>query len=335
MDFDFPLHLVAMQPHRPSRVLYAQKAKTFQELTISSVLQKFQKGDVLILNNSKVEKREVRGYICGGQDIDILFVHSQSEDMKTWQVLCLARQIKDQKVLLPENVVFQLLDRGRPQMGYTSKPLQPAYFERYGHMPLPPYIQKQRKKLKIQQFKDEAWYQNPYGKIKGSSASPTASLHFTDADLIYLRQKGVKIIEVTLHIGFATYLPLENHQKIHSEWCCVPKEAVDIMDEALRSGHRVVALGTTSVRAIESMACGLLTETERGFEGETHLMIRPGHIFRWINGLLTNFHRPRSSLLELVMAFAGRDQVMAGYKWAIQRKFYLFSYGDLSMWDHI
>lgn len=330
LSYDFPPELVAIKPQRPSRVLYSPSSYSYQEIDIPTVLQKFQKGDVFILNNSKVEKRRVMGFTTKGQSVEILFVHPQPP--LKWQVLCLSSKIKKQTVHLPANIKLQLLEEGRPQSAKVSKPLTLEYFEKYGQMPLPPYIQKQRKSTN-QAFKDTSWYQNPYGKIHGSSASPTASLHFNKQDIIALQKKGVKIVEITLHVGFPTYLPLDSQASLHSEWCFVPKTALQTMESALKSHNRLAALGTTSVRAIESMAHGILTETHKGFEGKTHLMITPTDTFQYVNCLLTNFHQPCSSLLALVIAFAGKKRVIEGYQWAIDHKFRLFSYGDLSVWE--
>ena len=338
LEFDFPIQLVATQPVRPSRVLYSKNSQSFKEINIPTLLTQFRSGDLLLINNSKVEKRRIIGKTTDSQVYDILFVYQKSNLI--WQVLCQSSKIKKQTVYLPEGITVQLIENERPQTVQTSKPLTLQYFEKYGQMPLPFYIQKQRavstEKNKRQPLKDELWYQNPYGKITGSSASPTASLHFTSQDLIFLKKRGVKIAEVTLHVGLGTYLPLNdyqiNHQKLHLEHCFIPKITINSI-ESLEAGRKIAALGTTTVRAIESFACGMLQETKEGFVGQTDLMITPGYNFQFINCILTNFHQPKSSLLALIAAFVGTEHVLKGYKWAIARNFRLFSYGDLSVWD--
>ena len=330
LDFNFPNQLIATQPTRPSRVLYSKHSKDFKEINISTLLQKFQPGDLLIINNSKVEKRRIIGRTENGHAYDILFACQKSDLI--WQVLCQSNKIKKQTLYLPDSITVKLIENERPQTAQTSKPLTLDYFEKYGQMPLPFYIQKQR----TVSIKDNLWYQNPHGTITGSSASPTASLHFTPQDLMLLKKRGVKIAEVTLHVGLGTYLPLSeyqiNHQRLHLEYCSIPKTTINTI-ESLEAGKKIAALGTTTVRAIESFACGLLQETKERFIGQTDLMITPGHNFQLINRILTNFHQPQSSLLALIAAFAGTEHVLKGYQWAIDHHFRLFSYGDLSVWD--
>ena len=334
LDFKCPDQLIPIKPIRPSRVLYSKTSEYFREISTLHLLEQFQEGDMLLVNNSMVEKRRVIGQTAKGEDYDILFALQKSD--LTWDVLCKSSKIKKQTIYLPDSLTLKLVEEGRYQVALLSKPIGSEYFAKYGQMPLPFYIQKQRKNVR-QTFKDDLWYQNPYGKIDGSSASPTASLHFTAQDLLYLQNKGVKIGEVTLHIGLGTYLPLSEEQihsqKLHSEWCFISKDVVrDI--ESVKANKKIVALGTTTVRVIESFALGILPETHEGFSGQTDLMITPGYQFQLINCMLTNFHQPMSSLLALVVAFAGKERVLKGYQWAMDRQFRFYSYGDLSVWDN-
>ncbi len=334
LDFNCPDNLVPIKPIRPSRVLYSKNPEDFKEINISTLLEQFQEGDLLLINNSMVEKRRVIGQTARGDTYDILFALQKSDLI--WEVLCKSSKIKKQTIYLPDNLTLKLIEEGRYQVALLSKPIGLDYFIKHGQMPLPFYIQKQRKNTE-QPFEDDLWYQNPYGRINGSSASPTASLHFTTQDLLYLQKRGVKVGEVTLHIGLGTYLPLDedqiHHQKIHSEWCFISKNVVrDI--ESIEAGKKIIALGTTTVRVIESFALGMLPEVDEGFAGPTDLMIIPGHKFQLINCMLTNFHQPKSSLLALVAAFAGGERVLKGYQWAIDRHFCFYSYGDLSVWDN-
>ena len=333
LDFNCPDKLIPIKPIRPSRVLYSKKSEDFREINISILLEQFQEGDMLLINNSMVEKRRVIGQTAKGDTYDILFALQKSDLI--WEVLCKSSKIKKQTIYLPD-VTLKLIEEGRYQVARLSKPIGYEYFAKHGQMPLPFYIQKQRRNLK-QTFKDDLWYQNPYGKINGSSASPTASLHFTTEDLSYLQKKGVKIGEVTLHIGLGTYLPLDDEQidsqKIHSEWCFISKNIIKDIG-AIKEGKKIIALGTTTVRVVESFALGMLSETAEGFSGATDLMIVPGHKFQLINCLFTNFHQPKSSLLALVVAFVGEERVLKGYQWAIDRRFHFYSYGDISVWDN-
>ena len=334
LDFNCPDKLIPIKPIRPSRILYSKTSEYFKEISIPTLLEQFQEGDLLLINNSMVEKRRVIGQTAKGDNYDILFALQKSDLI--WEVLCKSSKIKKQTIYLPDNLTLKLIEEGRYQVARLSKPIGPEYFAKYGQMPLPFYIQKQRKNIR-QNFKDDLWYQNPYGKINGSSASPTASLHFTAQDLLYLKKRGVKIGEVTLHIGLGTYLPLDseqiNNQKIHSEWCFISKDVVRNI-ESIKAGKKIIALGTTAVRVIESFALGILSETDKRFSGQTDLMITPGYQFQLVNCILTNFHQPMSSLLALVAAFTGRERVLKGYQWAIDRDFRFYSYGDLSVWDN-
>jgi hypothetical protein len=183
---------------------------------------------------------------------------------------------------------------------------------------------------------DRDWYQTVFAKKSGSSAAPTASLHFKEKDLEFLKQKGVKVVSLTLHVGLGTYLPVEaqdlNDHKMHFEEVSVPKETWVAIQEAKASGFSVWALGTTVTRSLESLALGMFKENESAFEGETNLLIQEGFDFKVVDRLLTNFHQPESTLLALVAGFTSLENVLSSYDWAIKRDFKLFSYGDLSVW---
>ena len=196
--------------------------------------------------------------------------------------------------------------------------------ERIGHIPLPPYIRREDRPS------DRERYQTVYAHDRGSVAAPTAGLHFTTAALAGLRERGVEVVEITLHVGYGTFKPVrsdtvEDHV-VDAEALTVSTEAADALTQALRDRRRIVAVGTTTTRALESLSidAGRVLPTT----GQTELFITPGHAFRLVSGMITNFHLPRSSLLMLVAAFAGRERVLAAYRHAVAAKYRFYSYGD-------
>lgn len=356
LTYDYPEHLVATQPSRalrcmwfedqPSALLSSTKSthpqaktdgsKTFEpcELNKSELLKKFKPRDVLVINDTKVVKRRVFS-LCGRE---ILFVKSLPENH--WQVLFPVRGLKVGEVLrLPQDLAVKLVQKGLPQVVELSRAVDESYFSAYGELALPPYIQKargERHNLK----EEELWYQTQWAEKQGSSAAPTASLHFSQEDLVYLQAQGVQVCPLTLHVGLGTFLPIKTpdvrDHKIHSESVFIPQATIDAIDHCHKSGGRVWALGTTVTRALESWAAGRLELDAAGnFSGESELFILPGFDFKVVDVLMTNFHQPQSTLLALVCAFAGHKNVLAAYSWAIKREFKLFSYGDLSVWQRI
>lgn len=325
--FEYPEHLVATEPKRPSRVLYVDQE--IKEIPFSSVPDVFKSGDILVLNDTRVLKRRV---FSG--DIEILFLKSLGG--ARWQVLFPARKHElDSELLLPFGVSMKLTKKGRPQEVMLSEVVGEDYFEKCAEIPLPPYIQKARG-MRHTKDEDSSWYQTAWNEKPGSLASPTASLHFTGEDIQKIKSRGVKVFTITLHVGLGTFLPIEaedlkNHV-MHYEVASVPKYLVNEISIAKKNNHQVWALGTTVMRALESQAQGMLDETRENFEGETNLLILPGYIFKVVDGLLTNFHQPESTLLALMYAFRDSATVRAAYDYAIKKEFRLFSYGDLSIW---
>lgn len=331
LDFSFPDDLIATEPVRPTRVMWVQD-EIPHEITVQDLLQKIPAGDVLVINTTQVLKRRI--FALDPQkpqhEVEVLFLSSQ--DQITWDVLFPSKGFSvGEELLLPGDIKMTLVEKGRPQRVRTSAPLEEVYFERVAEMPLPPYIQKMRLQRHSQQA-DEGWYQTAWAQNPGSLAAPTASLHFTKEDLNTLRDRGVYVVSIILHVGLGTFLPvttenLEDH-KMHEEFMHISDFSWQIIQAAHENGHKVWALGTTVARALESRAL------QKGtlFKTTTDLMIRPGHRWRIVDRLLTNFHQPQSTLLALVCAFAGFDNVMRCYRWAIDRKMRLFSYGDLSVW---
>ncbi len=327
LQFDYPEELVATEPQRPSRVLLVDDS--IAEIPFDSVPSLFSPGDVLVLNDTRVLKRRVFS-----DDLEILFLKQTAPLM--WEVLFPSRKTAvGEKIELPLGVSMKLLQKGRPQVVEVSQVLSEEYFERCAEIPLPPYIQKVRGERHTQ-VEDSHWYQTAWNQKPGSLASPTASLHFSLEDIEKIKARGVSVYTITLHVGLGTFLPVEaedlrNHV-MHHEVVSVSKEIIRGIKAAKSRGGRIWAMGTTVMRALESQHCGKLQEFEKSFEGSTDLLILPGYDFGIVDSLLTNFHQPESTLLALMHAFRDSETVRSAYRFAIENKFRLFSYGDLSIW---
>ena len=330
LEYQYPESLVATEPQTPSRIALSEGLKPPQEINKSQLLEMFKPGDVLVLNDTQVEKRRV---FAG--ELEILFVKALS-DLKC-EVLLPARDLKvGDQVTLPGDVTLTLLAKGLPQQVQVSEALGAKYFAQYGEPALPPYIQKARGECHARQ-EDQAWYQSKWARELGSAAAPTASLHFSTEDLEILKARGVRVHELTLHVGLGTFLPIKTEQLsdhvMHQELAYISLATQNAILQAKKENGHVWALGTTVTRALESWGQGLLPVTESGAVcGETSLFIQPGYQFKIVTDLLTNFHQPGSTLLALVSGFAGLERVKQIYQWAIENKFRLFSYGDLSVW---
>ena len=334
LDYQYPEELIATAPSGQFRCCYVNKFGEPKELTAKNELfDRFQAGDVLVINESKVLKRRV----FSETGLEILFL--QAMESNKWQVLFPAKKTKlQEEVMLPQGVTMKLLEKGIPQTVETNIALDERYFQNHGELALPPYIQ-QARGTRHQNEDDESWYQTDWAKHEGSYAAPTASLHFTQKDLEQLSQKGVHVEKVTLHVGLGTFLPIRSEDigehKMHSEWIEVPSSSVENMLKAKKMKHNIWCLGTTALRAVESQAHGYLKfdDTRQSFIGESDIFIKPGFEFKYANRLLTNFHQPKSTLLALVASFQDLDTVKKVYSWVIERGFKLFSYGDLSAWE--
>lgn len=343
LDYTYTDDLVATKPCANPRVLLT--SPNLGEISFEQISNVFESGDCIVLNESGVLKRRIFSF----EQKEILFLKSLNEDATLWEVLLISHNLKiGTQLQLPQGVTASLIAKGLPQQLLLSNPIDENYFSTYGEFPLPPYIQRMRNE-RHQMHEDNHWYQNPWFQTqsqsqlqsqvkKGSFAAPTASLHFnTDKHFKQWQAHGVDIAYLTLHIGLGTFLPvitedLDKHV-MHNEWIVFPKESVTKILKAKANGKRVWALGTTAVRALESVAHGLVPKNAQGnFEGWTNLFIQPGFEFLWTTGLLTNFHQPCSTLLAMVYAFAGQQKTIEAYQWAIEKKFRLFSYGDLTIW---
>lgn len=330
LDFSYPQDLVATRPERPSRVACFSPTQPPAELSISQLLKRFQPGDILVVNDTRVTPSRV--FTADG--LEILFLKEVSEG--EWDVLFPARSLKvGAQIDLPDGLQAELMAKGLPQRLKLSQSITADYFDRHGELALPPYIQEARG-VRHNYPEDRAWYQTAWAATSGSVAAPTASLHFQASDLDQLRESGVNVGQLTLHVGAGTFLPVKtenlNDHKMHSEQVVIPLQLKEQIDAVKASGGRVWALGTTVTRALESLALNRLDKTTQGYVGATDLFIKPPFDYQIVDVLMTNFHQPKSTLLALVAAFSSLDHVKQSYQWAIDQRFRLFSYGDLSVW---
>jgi S-adenosylmethionine:tRNA ribosyltransferase-isomerase len=319
-DYVLPHELIAQQPledRAASRMLVLDRARgVWEDRRFTDFPTYLHHGDCLVLNDSRVFPSRLIGRREGGTGRVEVFLIKPVGDL-IWEALVHpGRKMRTgERIVFSEDLTAEILARG--EHGQRTVRLFPRgdldqVLDRVGHTPLPPYISRPDTET------DRERYQTVYARDKGSVAAPTAGLHFTPEILDRCRAAGAEIARVTLHVGLGTFQPLHTEVieevRLHKEWFQVTEEAVRAMDHAAR----VVAVGTTSVRAIESDAS----------QSETELLISPGFAFRRTGALLTNFHLPRSSLLVLVCAFAGTELALAAYRHAVEQRYRFFSYGD-------
>lgn len=333
LKFSYPEELIATTRASETRVLFSGPGSEPTELSKKSILNRLNRNDCLVINNTKVLKRR----IISEEGFEVLFI--EKIDPKKWQVLFPASRLKKNKSLkLPDNVELSLVEKGIPQTIALSKEVGEDYFEHYGQMAIPPYIQKARNE-RSNVKEDASWYQTQWAVSPGSCAAPTASLHFNNNDIEELKSKGVIIAPVTLHVGLGTFLPIRdiditNHQ-MHHEFVSIGNDSLQKIETVKNSSNKIWAMGTTATRALESLPFDYFTKQADGsLSGSTDLFLYPGKTFSYVDVLMTNFHQPASTLMALVAAFAGTERVKEAYAWAIENKFKLFSYGDLSVWEN-
>ncbi|MFA6429538.1 MAG: tRNA preQ1(34) S-adenosylmethionine ribosyltransferase-isomerase QueA [Patescibacteria group bacterium] len=327
---DFDYHLpeeriaqVPMEPREQAKLLVLdRKNETIEDRYVFDIPSFLTPGDLLVFNDSKVFKARLHAKTQSGAIIEIFLLRPQDRAEAWLALIKPGRKVQQGDGLLLEDdteaTVVEKHADGTITLDFHRSPDEVfALADRFGEVPTPPYV-------KASQENDRA-YQTVYAKHTGSVAAPTAGFHFTEHLLDELRAKGVRIAFVTLHVGLGTFRPmktetLEAHE-MHEEWTHVPDETADAIAEAKRNGHRVIAVGTTTVRALESAA-------GQTFSGFTRLFITPGYSFRVIDSLITNFHLPKSTLLVLVSSFAGRDFILQAYKHAIEHDYRFYSFGD-------
>lgn len=330
-DFDYhlPETSIAQTPVEPrdsSRLLVLHRETgTLEHRTFRDISSYLQPGDLLVLNQTRVIPARIYARKETGGRVELLLLRRR--DKLTWEALVGGKGLRVGKVIKvedgPQAEVIELLE-GSERLIRFSEPIEP-YFSKVGNVPLPPYIH--------EKLNDPERYQTVYAREPGSAAAPTAGLHFTPGLLEDLQSKGVKIAYVTLHVGLDTFAPVteDNPQehKIHTEWCELPQKSAELINETKQKGGRVIAVGTTSVRTLESAT--RLQSRVAAFTGPTSLFILPGYAFRVVDSMITNFHLPKSTLLMLVSAFAGRERILETYQTAIREGYRFYSFGDAMM----
>lgn len=329
--YDLPEELIAQDPledRTASRLLVLDRQTgTVEHKIFSDVIDYLNKGDCLVINNTRVIPARLIGEKEGtGGKVEVLLLKRRANDV--WETL-----VKPGKKLKPgakitfgdgrlRAEVLEVVEEGNRLVKFYYEGIFEEILDSLGEMPLPPYI--------THKLEDKEMYQTVYAKFDGSAAAPTAGLHFTKELLNKIEEKGIKIASITLHVGLGTFRPVKvddvNNHHMHTEWYEVNAEAAEIINETKRNGGRVICVGTTSCRTIESVA------DDNGYmkakTGETDIFIYPGYKFKVMDGLITNFHLPESTLVMLVSAFAGKENVLSAYETAVKEKYRFFSFGD-------
>lgn len=334
-DYELPEDLIAQRPlaeRDASRMLIVDRSrKSWRDSSFTTLPDNLTDGDVLVLNNTRVFPARLRGrrWPSGGS-IELLLLR-EVED-KIWEALTrpgrrlrIGAEIEFEEANLRAKVIASHDDGLRTLKFQSNEPLENV-IDKIGEPPLPPYIKRQTGQSKA----DRDRYQTIYADQRGSIAAPTAGLHFTASVLKAVAERGVRVVEVTLHVGYGTFEPVRVQNifehRVAAEWFSITEEVAAVINQAHRAGGRIVAVGTTTARALESAAAAPgQVKAQSGFAA---LTIFPGYSFQVVDSLLTNFHLPRSSLLVLVCAFGGRDFILGAYRHAIEERYRVYSYGD-------
>ncbi len=335
--YDLPQELIAQTPIEPrdhSRLLcYNRKTEQVHHKHFYDIIDFLKAGDVLVVNNSKVLPARLFGFKNTGAKIEILL--QKRIDLLNWEVISKpAKRLEvGTEVVFNENIKCVVTSKGEygacnVKFEYSSNKTFEEHLMEIGTMPLPPYIK--------EKLKNQSRYQTVYAKVDGSSAAPTAGLHFTPQLLEKIRNKGIEILEVMLHVGLGTFRPVKEDSildhDMHSEYFEITEEVAEKINKAKSEGRRVIAVGTTSVRVLESGVDenGLLVPQKR----ETKIFIYPPYKFKIVDALITNFHLPESTLIMLVSAFVGDiDKTLKLYKIAVDEKYRFFSFGDAMFFE--
>ena len=329
-NYELPEELIAQVPlekRDKSRLMVLDREKqTIEHKTFKDIIDYLEPGDCLVRNNTKVIPARIYGKKETGAHVEFLLLNNIEGDI--WESIVRPgnKLHVGTKVIFGDGLltadILEIMPGGTRKVEFHYKGIFNEILDKIGLMPLPPYIH--------EELKDNDRYQTVYAKYEGSAAAPTAGLHFTPELLRKIQDKGVKIANVTLHVGIGTFRPVkedevEKHQ-MHSEHYYIKKEDVEKINQTKKDGKRVIAVGTTSCRVLETIADenGIVKETE----GDTQIFIYPGYKFKCLDGLITNFHLPQSTLLMLVSALAGKDYIMKAYNEAVKEKYRFFSFGD-------
>lgn len=329
-DYNLPQELIAQTPVYPrdssKMLVYNRKEKTIEHKHFYDICDYLEKGDVLVRNNTKVLPARMFGYTAHGGKVEVLLL--KRLNLNEWEVLVKpGKKAKSgAKLTISEELSLEVLSNIEESGGRRVKFNYNGVFEdiisKVGEMPLPPYIK--------EKLKDQNRYQTVYAKTEGSAAAPTAGLHFTNELIEKLQKKGVEIVDVLLHVGLGTFRPVKaddvSEHHMHSEYYEISEYSAERINSAKREGRRVIAVGTTSVRTLESAS------DENGFvkpvKANTDIFIYPPYKFKCVDGLITNFHLPKSTLLMLVSALSTREETLEIYNLAVSEKYRFFSFGD-------
>ena len=329
-NYNLPEELIAQTPiekRDESRLMILDRSKkTIEHKKFKDIIDYLEPGDVLVRNNTKVIPARLYGQKETGAKVEFLLLNNIEGDV--WE--CIVRPGNKlhigTKVIFGDGIltaeILEIMPGGTRKVEFHYQGIFNEILDQIGLMPLPPYIH--------ESLKEKDRYQTVYAKYDGSAAAPTAGLHFTEELLKKLEEKGIIIANVTLHVGIGTFRPVKEdtveEHKMHTEHYYIKQEDVDKINNAKKNGKRVIAVGTTSCRVLETIADenGMVKETE----GDTGIYIYPGYKFKCLDGLITNFHLPQSTLLMLVSALAGKDYIMNAYEEAVKEKYRFFSFGD-------
>ncbi|MBR4016704.1 MAG: tRNA preQ1(34) S-adenosylmethionine ribosyltransferase-isomerase QueA [Oscillospiraceae bacterium] len=328
--YDLPEELIAQTPlekRDTSRLLVLdRKTGAIEHRHFYDILDYLNPNDCLVMNDSRVLPARLLGNRPTGGAVELLLLKDLGN--KRWE--CLAkpgRKLQEGQQVIFGNgklnaTIVDVKEDGNRIVEFAYEGIFLEVLEALGKMPLPPYIK--------EELQDQERYQTVYSREVGSAAAPTAGLHFTTELLQKIRDKGIKTAFVTLHVGLGTFRPVKaeeiSEHHMHSEFCMISRETADILNETKRTGGRIICVGTTSCRTLESLA-----NPDGSFEEKskwTDIFIYPGYTFKAMNGLITNFHLPESTLVMLVSAFAGREHVLAAYQQAVEERYRFFSFGD-------
>jgi S-adenosylmethionine:tRNA ribosyltransferase-isomerase len=337
LDFDYflPEELIARYPlekREGSRLLSVhRKSQSVEDKRFTDINDLLKAGDVLVLNETKVIPARLLGTrVSTGASVEVFLLHKQADRSDTWAVLAApAKKVKKGEIVRfsdeLECEVQQEKEAGERIVRFRSMALAVEdALDKIGKMPIPPYLHRASEEI------DKERYQTVFARIRGAVAAPTASLHFTEELLSAIEKKGVKIAKVLLHVGMGTFKPVEaediREHKMHSEEYEVSGESADIINSARKNGGRIIAVGTTAARTLETASDG--KGIVHPASGETSIYIYPPYRFKAVDALLTNFHQPRSTLLMMISALAGYELIMKAYRHAIEERYRFLSYGD-------
>jgi S-adenosylmethionine:tRNA ribosyltransferase-isomerase len=323
-DFELPDELIARYPtpaRRDSRLLIV--GPELDDRQFADLVDFLDADDLLVFNDTRVIRARLRGTKDTGGKVELLVERVLTDNECLAQVRASKSPKPGSSIALPAGAQATVLGKEDRMFRLELTEQWMSYLESYGEVPLPPYLDRDEESADLER------YQTVYAAQPGAVAAPTAGLHFDQQLLDETQAMGVRHATVTLHVGAGTFLPLREEQidqnRLHSERLIVGADTASAVRETREAGGRVVAVGTTSVRALEAASA---SDGIAAFDGETDLFIRPGYAFRSVDAILTNFHLPRSSLLMLVSAFAGRDRMIAAYQHAVKERYRFFSYGD-------